>query len=175
MRGAIPPLPQNVFMAWYLVRHRFTFAVEEPKSTTRGVSSVAVTLINTGTHETFTVPMHTISRHSYKNKACPSGTNGLRPLEQRDRGFESCLKHGCTRVSALCCPNSRPCDGPIPRPRILPKLPRGFILISSRPVRLIRDTFTILTFASNCCATTYKSRHDSQPQAVVTELCSKCI
>jgi len=27
MRGAIPPLPQNVFMAWYYVKHRdnFTF------------------------------------------------------------------------------------------------------------------------------------------------------
>jgi len=27
MRGAIPPLPQNVFMAWCLVKHRdnFTF------------------------------------------------------------------------------------------------------------------------------------------------------
>jgi membrane protein YdbS with pleckstrin-like domain len=31
MRGAIPPLPQYVFMAWCLVRHRykFTFNYEE--------------------------------------------------------------------------------------------------------------------------------------------------
>jgi hypothetical protein len=27
MRGAIPPLPQNVFMAWCLVKHRDNFTI----------------------------------------------------------------------------------------------------------------------------------------------------
>jgi hypothetical protein len=40
MRGAIPPLPQQVFMAWYLVKHRdnFTLPVPYPYSTYVGVS-----------------------------------------------------------------------------------------------------------------------------------------
>jgi hypothetical protein len=31
MRGAVPPLPQYVFMVWYLVKHRdnFTFTFAE--------------------------------------------------------------------------------------------------------------------------------------------------
>jgi len=31
MREAIPPLPQHVFMAWYLVRHRTTLSLRYPK------------------------------------------------------------------------------------------------------------------------------------------------
>jgi hypothetical protein len=38
MRGAIPPLPQYTYMAWYLVKHRdnFTFSFDEGKFKNKG-------------------------------------------------------------------------------------------------------------------------------------------
>jgi hypothetical protein len=36
MRGAIPPLPQYVFMAWFLVKHRDNFAFTFTKRIRKG-------------------------------------------------------------------------------------------------------------------------------------------